>query len=277
MRDDARAASIGGALAEALGRPPGAWRTLAHGHTGPVLEVDGLVAKLDERPRGSHEGPSATELEARTLRFLAAHAPVPRVVAVTARALVMERVDGRPGAPVSLAAVLDRLHDVTAARFGFEEDTAIGGLVQRNPWTASWPAFFAEHRLLAFVDALPPPLARRLEALARRIDEVIDAPDRPRLVHGDLWSGNVLCKGGDVVALVDPAPCFCDAELDLSLLDLFGADGAFWPAYFERRPPRPGRDVRARVYRLWPLMVHVRLFGGGYVADVDATLRSLGL
>ena len=275
-------------LESLLGERPRGVDVIARGHTGPVLSCvlaggRTVVAKLSD----TDDDADALAIEARMLARLAQHAPAPRVVAHARGALVMERVDGGTGAgdddtARDLAQVLARLHAVTAARFGYDEDTRIGGLVQQNAWTSSWPAFFAERRLLAMARAaqhagrVDGAFVSRVEALAARIDDVVDAPDAPRLIHGDLWSGNILCARGEVRGLIDPALCFADAELDLSLLDLFGVGDAFWPAYFALRPPRPGREVRARLYTLWPLLVHARLFGGGYVRDAGAVLAALG-
>src|SRR5687768_13740900 len=107
------------------------------------------------------------------LEYLAQYTRVPKVLSHAP--FTMEYIDHDSSrAGVHLAEVLLSLHGVTSDRFGFHEDTAIGGLPQRNPWCESWCEFFAQHRLLAFV---PDSLSSRLHALASRIREVIDEPD----------------------------------------------------------------------------------------------------
>lgn len=66
-------------------------------------------------------------------------------------------------------------------------------------------------------------------------------------------------------------------EIELAFGTLFGTFGpAFFRRYGELRPLRPGFfEVRRDLYNLYPLLVHVRLFGGGYVGQVEAILSRL--
>lgn len=215
--------------------------------------------------------------------------PVPVVLAAADDLLVMEARDasGRlgPKGEDHAAEVIAALHDVTAERFGLERDTLIGGLHQPNAWTDDWPGFFRDHRLLFMarqaLDAgrLPAALMDRIERLAGRLERWI-APDAPpSLLHGDLWAGNVLVGGdGRISGLIDPAVYYGDAEIELAFSTLFGTFGAvFFARYNELRPLRPGFfEGRRDLYTLYPLLVHVRLFGGSYVGSVDRTLAGLG-
>lgn len=232
------------------------------------------------------------ELEAWMLRFLAARCPVlpvPAVLAVADDLLVMEDMPSggalTPAAQEHAAELIAALHAVSAPAFGLERDTVIGGLPQANPWTQDWRTFFRDHRLLAMarqaLDAgrLPPGLMGRVETLAGRLDGWISDDVAPSLLHGDLWTGNVLVgPDGRIGGLIDPAVYFGDAEVELAFSTLFGTFGdPFFRRYEEIRPLRPGFfEVRRDLYNLYPLLVHVRLFGGGYVGDVDRTLARLG-
>ncbi|MEX2535727.1 MAG: fructosamine kinase family protein [Trueperaceae bacterium] len=101
---------------------------------------------------------------------------------------------------------------------------------------------------------------------------------KPGLVHGDVWSGNVLARNGRITAMLDPAIYFADPEVELAFIELFATFGeAFWERYGELRPIDPGyREVRRDVYQLYPLLVHTALFGGGYVRAVGERLEWLG-
>ena len=228
-------------------------------------------------------------LEARMLADLAAAgAPVPAVLAVEPDLLVLAWVPHRGGAldgagKRELAARLAALHGVVGPDHGYAYDTVIGRLPQPNPPTSSWIAFFRDHRLLAQVRAaraearLEPELAAGLERLAERLDTWLVEPAAPSLLHGDLWSGNVLVDRGRPVAWIDPATSFGHPEIELAFGTLFGPiDRAVLAAYAEQRPLEPGFwPTRRAIYTLYPLLVHRRLFGPGYAPAIAEILASL--
>ncbi len=188
------------------------------------------------------------------------------------------------GAQAHAAELLAELHGVGAENYGFERSTLIGGLDQPNPWSARWIDFFRDQRLLHMgrqaLDAgrLPAALMGRIETLAGRLDRWLDEAQPPALLHGDIWTGNVLCRQGRVAGFVDPAIYYGDPEIELAFATLFGTFGEpFFRRYGELRPLRPGFfEERRDLYNLYPLLVHVRLFGGHYVGSVERTLRRFG-
>lgn len=231
------------------------------------------------------QGPGL-ESEGWMLRFLASRTmlPVPHVIHCDSQLLLMDYVEA--GGAVTAAAEahaaerLAALHENTWHSFGAERDTVIGGLTQPNPPTRRWVEFFRDHRLLYMADEarksgrLPAVLMARIEALAGRLETWIDEPDHPRLIHGDCWGGNVLVKDDRVAAFIDPALYYADPEMELAFATLFGTFGdAFFARYGELRPMEPGFwEARRDLYNLYPLLVHVRLFGGSYVDGVERTL-----
>jgi fructosamine-3-kinase len=229
-------------------------------------------------------------LEAWMLRYLKSHtkAPVPAVHHADPDLLAMDFIvhDGRLSAEAEtdLADVVAALHASPGPQFGFERDTLIGGLPQPNPPHDDWPAFFRDHRLLAMartaLDAgrLPLRLMGRVESLAGRLPAWLGNEARPALIHGDLWGGNILARGGMIAGLIDPALYFADPEIELAFMTLFGSVGErFFARYRERQKLRPGFfEERRDLYNLYPLLVHVRLFGGTYVGQVERTLTRYG-
>ncbi len=179
---------------------------------------------------------------------------------------------------------LARLHRVTGRHFGLERDTLIGGLRQPNPETSSWRTFFVEQRLHFMgrqaMDAgrLPASLFKRIETLCGSLGRWIEEPAAPVLIHGDMWTGNVLCHRGRIAGFVDPAIYYADAEIELAFSTLFGTFGdAFFDRYQEHRPLAPGFfEERRDLYNLYPLLVHVRLFGGSYVNSVEWIVKKFG-
>ncbi|MCE2510905.1 MAG: fructosamine kinase family protein [Alphaproteobacteria bacterium] len=275
-------------IAKHAGKRPRHLVPLSGGSIAPVYRVDfeggeRLVAKFGT------EG-SGLALEGRMLRYLAAKSrlPVPAVLHADDRLLLMNYVESSGAITASVeedaAELLADLHGITAAHFGFEEATLIGGLHQPNPPTVSWREFFRDQRLCymageaAQAGRLPKALLGRIDWLAARLDEWIGEEGPPSLIHGDLWGGNVLARKGRIAAFVDPAIYFADPEIELAFSTLFSTFGeAFFRRYGEIRGFREGfwEDRRA-LYNLYPLLVHVRLFGGGYVDSVERTLSRFG-
>lgn len=231
------------------------------------------------------------DLEGWMLRYLKSKSalPVPDVLHCEADLLVMSYIETSGGITVTAeqdaADHLAHLHDIEGNTFGLERDTLIGGLPQPNPPTDSWISFFAEHRLMQMgrnamdTGRLPITLMSRIEHLCVKLDTRLTEPAAPCLIHGDMWTGNVLCHDGCIAGFVDPAIYFADPEIELAFSTLFGTFGdAFFNRYAEHRPIAPGFfEERKDLYNLYPLLVHVRLFGGSYVASVERTLSRFGV
>ena len=111
---------------------------------------------------------------------------------------------------------------------------------------------------------------RLLERLCGRLPDLIGEAAPPSLIHGDVWGGNVLVRGGRIAAFVDPAIHYADAEVELAFSTLFGTFGEpFFRRYGELRPLRPGFfEARRDLYNLYPLLVHTALFGVQYARSV---------
>lgn len=125
---------------------------------------------------------------------------------------------------------------------------------------------------------LPAPVLRRLGRFCERLDKWLVEPERPSLIHGDVWTTNVLAVGDRITGFVDPAIYYAHSEMELAFITLFGTFARpFFARYEEIRPIAPGFFAERRdIYNLYPLLVHVRLFGGSYVNQVDRTLRQFG-
>lgn len=280
---------LGHVIEEALGMAPVRSRPLAGGCVGDVVQLsmpDGarLVAKFGDPG-------TQMDLEGWMLQYLRDHSdlPVPRVVFQADRLLIMEYLPNRGGITEDAqrhgAELLAALHEITQATFGLEKDTLIGGLHQPNPASDSWLEFFRDQRLMYMgsealrAGQLPTVMMSRIGALCANLDKWLTEPSAPSLIHGDMWSGNVLCAAGRISGLIDPAIYYADPEIELAFITLFGTFGdAFFSRYAELRPTAEGFfEERRDLYNLYPLLVHVRLFGGSYVQSVDAILARYGV
>lgn len=220
--------------------------------------------------------PYPAELEAEGLAELrAAGGPVPATFAVDGHVLVLEEVGGPP-AWEALGAALAGVHAHTGRGFGWYRDNVIGPLPQLGGWRETSGELVVERRIRPHLDALPTALADRLvRACDGPLPALLDGHGpAPSLVHGDLRSGNIVAGRW----MIDPAVHHADRETDLAMLHLFGSPPpAFERAYLDVAPLPDGWERRRPALQLHPLLVHVRLFGGGYVGAVARALDDAGL
>jgi len=243
-------------------------------HGGDLSEVLS-VSLVRTGPVVVKTGPAPLS-EAAMLRAIAATGvPAPAVLAANDSALVLQALPGHGGLSVSgwahLGCCLRQLHASTGPHFGWTEDYAFGGVPIRNPALTDWPAFWREARLHPLAQALPARLRDRLLSLPLERD--LPASPPASLLHGDLWTGNLLADGDRVSALIDPACYWGHGEVDLAMLCLFATPPqSFWGAY---GPLPDGWRVRRAIYQLWPALVHLHLFGRGYLGMVEARLDAI--
>lgn len=155
------------------------------------------------------------------------------------------------------------------SRPGFEVTTFLGETPQDNRGCEAWPTFFVERRLRVMhrmlVSTAPQGLLSGLERLCEQAGDMLAESAEPIvLLHGDLWSGNLLWTR-DGVALIDPAASWGHREAELGMLTLFGGlDRAFYDQYQQAWPLAPGWQRRVAVYRLYHVLNHRVLFGSTY-------------
>jgi len=281
--------ALRGELEAALG-PLQTIQPLSAGHGAEAFRVEtpsGRFFVKVARGRASQQ----IQAEAMGLQALALHSSIVAEVRWTGNAdgksvLALDWIDQGRRTPQSEAqlgeglAELHRRSTAEATHYGFVSDNFIGATPQRNTWTETWPEFFRTHRLMPQVA-----LARQqgywqnrwmpwLEQLYQRLDELLPAYPPPSLLHGDLWSGNVLSAVGGSSVLIDPAVYHGDREADLAMTRLFGGFGqAFYDAYEMAWSMEPGAAERVDLYNLYHLLNHLNLFRSTYAGSVERVLR----
>ena len=236
--------------------------------------------------QGDHEGMFESEAKSLQLLRAAGELHIPEVFGYGQKPegsfLVMEFVasahqkeDYWPDFGQRLAA----LHRHTAPRHGLDFDNYIGALPQKNSWLDKGVRFFVENRLLVqagralYEGKIKTDLYERLQNLYEKLPDLLPN-EAPALLHGDLWSGNVMTGSDGLVSLVDPSSYYGLREAELAFTTMFGGfDASFYASYYEAFPVENGFTDRIPLYNLYPLLVHVNLFGGGYVTAVERIVR----
>lgn len=268
------------AFHEALGERPLSARPVGGG----CIHEAGRI----ETPSGSYfakwntsAAPGMFQLEADGLGQLAqtSTVAVPNVILQTEQVLGLSWIEptaDRQRPMREAGRQLARLHEQRGRRPGAERDGYIGTLQQSNQTheAMGWIEFFRVHRVEALTHHLQPGLRARIEGLD--LERLLDEPAGGcALLHGDLWGGNIVCGADGSGWFVDPATYSGHPEVDLAMTTLFGGfPDEFYDAYQEVSGPFD-REIQERmqVLNIYPLLVHVALFGGGYQTQLDAIAR----
>ena len=160
-------------------------------------------------------------------------------------------------------------------KFGFFQDNFIGARPQINTPCDSWISFFRDNRLapqFKSADSYFDETDRtQITKLLDHLEEFLVEPEKPSLLHGDLWSGNVMCGSDGNAMLIDPACYVGHAEADLAMTELFGGfPQEFYEAYREANPLQSGYENRRDLYNLYQLLNHLNLFGPSYLGPVKS-------
>ncbi len=215
---------------------------------------------------------------------------VPQVIDVSQSHLLMtyiqeERVEMQQQ-EVMAAKTLAALHSVTndARMYGYWYDTTIGPFEQKNEQTQyHWALFYAQMRVMPMAKicydkgVLSKSLLVRLEALCSKLYTRIDMSKiTPSLIHGDLWSGNILFNMNSAT-LIDPAISFADREMELAFILMFNTFGETFFAHYTQTHPLSDdfETVKVPLYQLYYYLVHIALYGEAYSGGLTMCLEKL--
>lgn len=159
---------------------------------------------------------------------------------------------------------------VQGGSYGFLHDNFIGATKQINTPKDSWIDFFRKCRLEPQMKMAEHAMSSRdIDASLRlldRLDDLLEEPLRPSLLHGDMWGGNHLIGPDGRAVLIDPAAYVGHAEADIAMTEMFSPmPRDFYKGYHEKIPESAGYRDRCDLYNLYHYLNHFNLFGGGYL------------
>ena len=275
-------------LSEALGQEVEAWEFFRQGQIGAMYKA--TVAGKEYVVKTSTQADKLA-IEARMLHDLDdAKIRVPQVILSQGDFLVIEHIKRVPkdsAAQESEAATLvASLHTVTNENrmYGYYYDTTIGPFGQKNEQTQyNWTLFLGQMRIMPMArrcydgGRISKQILERLEGLCRDLYKRIDMSTiYPSLLHGDIWSGNVLFEKQGA-CLIDPAIYYGDKEMELAFILLFDTFGeTFFDRYSAVHPlSEDFYETKVPLYQLYPVLVHVALYGGSYAGQLEQLLQRL--
>ena len=174
---------------------------------------------------------------------------------------------------------LAALHTLSSDEFGWHENNYMGSVPQSNHPHKTWTEFFTQERVAPMIRRcfeqrlLSKPHLKQFQNLEWRLNEIFEE-EGPSLLHGDLWSGNFICNGQSQPVLIDPAVYYGHRSTDLAMTTLFGGfRQPFYEAYNHCFPLPYNYKEQWAVCNLYPLLIHLYLFGSGYLSQIEETLK----
>jgi protein-ribulosamine 3-kinase len=174
---------------------------------------------------------------------------------------------------------LGKLHLKNNEHFGFTEDNYMGSVPQVNSSYSRWTDFFINCRLKPMVNRckhlkmLTSEMEMKLERLFGDFPSLYEQVP-PSLLHGDLWSGNVICSATGEPIFIDPAVYYGHPSVDIGMTKLFGGfEKSFYEAYFHFLKQDSNFEDQCELSNLYPLLIHLYLFGKSYLPAIETIVN----
>ncbi len=178
----------------------------------------------------------------------------------------------------NFATDLAKIHSTTSKNFGLDHSNYIGSLHQDNSKKDTWEKFFVENRIKPLVkqafdkNELNRTHLKHFENFYKRCNEILPK-EKPSLIHGDLWGGNLMKGKDQTPVFIDPAVYFGHREMDIAMTQMFGGfDNQYLANYNEILPMEKGWEKRIEIHNLYPNLVHLILFGSGYLGEIERVI-----
>lgn len=224
------------------------------------------------------------EIEARGLEMLSNTQiiTIPKVVAFQKDYLLLEFIDSSIKSNdywEVLGFKLAKLHQNTNNYFGLDHNNYIASLPQNNEEIEDGLTFLIEKRfrvqasLAMYNHLIDSKFYQKFDLFYQKLPHILPN-EKSALLHGDLWSGNIMVDNLGNPVLIDPAIYYGFREMELAFTQLFGGfDKRFYKAYQETFPLEKDFKKRVEIYNLYPLLVHLNLFGTSYLGAVKQIIN----
>lgn len=259
------------------------WQSIGGGSINQAYKLEGRKGSFFIKTNSKLLFENGFSEELLGLRFMNSHrANVPNIVGEGSFDdqiyLILEWIDS--GAKTSkfwqnLASQLTELHRHTNTNFGLNFNNYMGSIRQLNTPHSHFSDFFIENRLkpqvqMAFeTNKIRTKHLKQFERLYKQLPGIFPQ-ENPAAVHGDFWSGNFMCTTDEKAVFIDPAVYYGHREVDVSMSLLFGGfSEEFYRVYQELFPMEKGFENRKDYYNLYPLLIHLNLFGNPYLNSIE--------
>ncbi len=223
------------------------------------------------------------DIEAKMLVCLAKVVHAPEVYEAASKHIVMEYIEPDCEIDEVLAAhEVAKLHTTHENFYGFAYDTTIGPYLQPNAKYDDWVEFYTNERVLYMARScydegrIDERMLALIESVCRRFEEFLPRHPASSLLHGDIWSGNVMCHAREVY-FIDPALYYGHNEVELAFIKMFSTfSQRFFDAYSSCiELPEEFYRYRVSIYQIYPYLVHVRSYGSMYTRQLRSILQEV--
>ncbi len=176
------------------------------------------------------------------------------------------------------------MHKITDKNYGFDFDTQIGGLRQKNKRGDNWIEFYREKRLgyiyelISKKDPMDRTINNKIDLLLKNLENRLPNKPKASLLHGDLWEGNILFNNFSFVGFIDPGSFYGHNELEVAYLRWFNPkfiDKEFLEKYNNLISIDKNFLEYEPIYQLYYSLLNVHLWDRIYINDVKRLLDQI--